>query len=118
MAITPSRLIAGTAITTTWTELYNVPSTVLSATVKQLIVCNTDSIPRTLYYVVSNSIGELGPIENDPGSIFYKMTLQANETKIFGMTDVMGIGCSIYAKSGEEGNGNYITISASGMELT
>lgn len=114
MAITPKRLVAGTQLTSSWTLLYYASSSVLSATTKQLVVCNTDTVARTFHYAVTplNS----APAPYDGTIMFNGVTLQPNETKLFGLTDVIPTGSYIQGKTGETGSGNYVTITVSGME--
>lgn len=117
MAVTPKRLIAGAALTTSWSNaLYNVPTTALSATAKQLIVCNQDTVPRTFFYAVTPN--STNPVANSPYVLFYSVTLQANETKVFGLTDVMAQGYYIQAKTGEADTTRTVNITVSGMENT
>ena len=112
--ITPKRLIAGTALTTAWAYPYQVPSTVLSATAKQLIVCNTDTVVRTFFYAVTLTTSAPTVAQ----TMFNSVSLQANESKVFGLTDVIPSGSYIQCKAGEAGGGNIVSITVSGMENT
>ncbi len=112
--ITPRRLIAGTALTTSWAYPYQVPTAVLSATTKQLIVCNTDTVARTFYYAVTTTTSAPTVAQ----TMFNAVSLQANETKVFGLTDVMPSGYYIQVKAGEAGGGDIVSITVSGMENT
>jgi len=46
------------------------------------------------------------------------VSLQANESKVFGLTDVMPSGYFIQVKAGEAGGGNLVSLTVSGMENT
>lgn len=115
MAITPKRLIAGSQLSTSWALYYTVPSSVISATAKQIVVCNTDTVPRTFYYAVTATSSAPGT-DHDGTIMFHAVTMQANETKVIGLTDVMPTAYCIYAKAGEAGGGSYVTFTVSGME--
>lgn len=112
--ITPKRLIAGFALTTSWAYPYQAPVTVLSSTVKQLIVCNTDAVTRTFYYAVTATTGAPTVAQ----TMFNAVTLQVNESKVFGLTDVMPSGYYIQCKAGEAGGGDLVSLTVSGMEST
>jgi len=112
--ITPRRLIVGSALTTSWAYLYQVPLTVLSATAKQLVVCNTDTVARTFYYAVTATTSAPTVAQ----TMFNSVSLQANESKVFGLTDVMPSGYYIQVKAGEAGGGNLVSLTVSGMENT
>ena len=112
--ITPRRLVTGSALTTSWAYPYQVPAAVLSSTVKQLIVCNTDTVIRTFYYAVTATTGAPTVAQ----TMFNAVTLQVNESKVFGLTDVVPSGYYIQAKAGEAGGGNLVSITVSGMEST
>lgn len=112
--ITPRRLIAGSALTVSWAYPYQVPTTVLSATAKQLIVCNTDTVVRTFYYAVTPTTGAPTVAQ----TMFNAVSLQANESKVFGLTDVMPSGYYIQVKAGEAGGGDIVSMTVSGMENT
>ena len=114
MAITPKRLIPGSALTTSYATYYTVPAGVLTTTVKQVVFCNQDTVSRTIYMCVIPSGGS----EAAANRVFNAVTLQANETKIFGLTDVMTLGMFIQAKTGEAGGGSLVSMTASGMENT
>ena len=93
--ITPTRLINGVALTASLATYYTVPSTVLSATAKQLVVCNTDSVSHTFTYEVIPSGGTAGVA----ATMFSSVTLQPHQTSIFGLTDVMAVGTFIQASA-------------------
>lgn len=110
--ITPKRLIAGIALPSSYgVALYTVASPVLTATVKQVLVCNTDTIARTFTYQVRPSGGS----DSVAVTLFNAVTLQPNETKIFGLTDVMPTGYEIYAKASAA---SVVSLTVSGMENT
>ncbi len=112
--ITPRRMVAGYALTTSWAYPYQVPAAVLSATAKQLIVCNTDTVVRTFYYAVTASTGAPTVAQ----TVFNAVSLQVNESKVFGLTDVMPSGYYLQVKAGEAGGGNLVSMTVSGMEST
>jgi len=112
--ITPKRLIVGSALTTSWAYPYQVPATVLTSTVKQLVVCNTDTVVRTFYYAVTTTTGAPSVAQ----TLFNAVSLQANESKVFGLTDVVPSGYYIQAKVGEAGGGDLVSLTVSGMEST
>lgn len=112
--ITPKRLVVGSALTTSWAYPYQVPAAVLSATAKQLVVCNTDVVPRTFYYAVTATSAAPTVAQ----TMFNAVSLQANESKVFGLTDVMPSGYYLQAKVGEAGGGNIVSMTVSGMENT
>jgi hypothetical protein len=112
--ITPRRLVAGYALTVSWAYPYLVPSSALSATAKQLVVCNTDAVVRTFYYAVTSTTSAPTVAQ----TMFNAVSLQANESKVFGLTDVMSSGYYIQCKAGEAGGGDLVSITVSGMENT
>ena len=107
--LTPKRFIIGSALTGSYTALYTVPAAVTSATTKQIVVCNTDT------NVQSFSLQVRAPAGSDTVActLFRDVSLQPKETKIFGMTDVLPSGYSIYAKASTT---DVISVTASGME--
>jgi len=115
MAITPQRLIAGVELTNAWAIYYTVPSTMLSATAKQLVVCNTDTVARTFYYAVVVP-PDTAPVAKN--TMFSSVTLQSNESKIFGLTDIMAVGTTIQAKAGQLNTTTGMSITVSGMVNT
>ncbi len=116
MAITPKRIIPGSALTTSYATYYTVPASVLTTTMKQLLLCNQDTVPRTVFLAIIPSGESTTPAASN--IVLNSVSLQANETKIFGLTDVMPTGMFIRAKAGEAGGGNLVSITASGMENT
>lgn len=114
MAITPKRFVAGSALTTSWATYYTVPTSVITATTKQIILCNTDTVSRTAFVAVVPTGGS----QSAANTIFNGVSLQAGETKIFGLTDVMPTSYFIQAKAGEAGGGDLVSMTVSGMENT
>lgn len=110
--VTPTRLIAGNLLSAAWATVYTVPTSAQSATAKQLVLCNTDTQARTFYYAVIPSGGSNGA----QYIMFNGATIQSNETRVFGLTDVMPQGTYIQVKAGEAGGGNLVSITLSGME--
>lgn len=111
MIITPKRLIDGSILTDAWATYYTVPSNVISATAKQMVVCNTDSSTRTFSYAVV----KIGDTQGAKNTMFNAVTLQANESKVFGLTDVMHTGYFIQAKAD---TASKVSLTVSGMENT
>ena len=109
MAVTPTRMIPGSLLTSSWATYYTTPAQASTATAKQLVVCNTDVTARYFSYAVI----PVGQSQELRYVMFNLVSLQANETKIFGMTDVMTPGYYIQAKSDV---GSVVTITLSGME--
>ena len=109
--ITPRRLIPGITLTASLVTLYTVPSTSTSATTKQLIVCNTDVVARSFTYHVVPGAGTAGV----PTTMFSGVVLQAGESKVFGLTDVMPVGYFIQAKADVTA---VVSLTVSGMENT
>lgn len=108
MTITPKRLISGVALTTSYVNLYAV-SGVTSAVIKSLLVCNDTSSSQT----VSVQIRPQNGIDLVDYNILSSSVLQPYETKVFGLTEVMPNGYSIWAKAS---NASAVSITASGME--
>lgn len=109
--ITPKRLVPGSTLTSTLVTYYTVATSVSNATAKQLIVCNTDTVSRTFTYNVIPQGGSAS-VAN---TLFNSVTIQPNETKIFGLTDVMPTGTFIQAKASAD---NVVSMTVSGMENT
>lgn len=109
--ISPKRLVPGTLLTASLTTLYTVPSSVLSATAKQMLICNTDTSARTVTVNVVPANGTASPAN----TIFDAISLQPKETKIFGLTDVLAVGGFIQAKADVT---DKVAITVSGMENT
>jgi len=107
--ITPKRLVPGTTLTTSYVSLYSVTNG--TAVVKSLTVCNTTSTSQT----VSVQIRPSGGSDVTDSTILAATTLQPNETKIFGLTDVMPLGYALFAKAS---NASAVSLTASGMENT
>lgn len=110
--ITPKRLIKGISLDTTYGEsLYTVVDSVKSATIKQLIVCNTDTVVRSFSYQVRPS----GATSGIAYTLFNEVPIQPNETLIFSLTDVIETSYEIHAVASEA---NVVSLTVSGMENT
>lgn len=108
---TEKRLIHGTLLTTTVATLYTCSSPVVKTIVKEIAVCNTTDIAYTFtLYIIAN-----GQVATDRYAIFKTVTMQPNETKIFGLSSVLGVGDFIAAIAS---TANVLSISASGVERT
>ena len=109
--ITPKRLIPGSALTNALVTYYTVSSAVISATMKQLIFCNTDTLSHSFTMNVIPPAGAAS-VAN---TVFSAVVIQAGETKIFGLTENMPTGYFIQAKADV---GAVVSMTASGMENT
>lgn len=107
--LTPKRFVAGSALTDAYVALYTTPATITSATAKQLVVCNTDTNVQSFSLQVRSATGS----DTVACTMFRDVSLQPKETKIFGVTDVLPVGYSIYAKASTT---DVISITVSGME--
>lgn len=107
--LNPKRLITGSTLTTSYVDYYQVPTAVTSAAVKQLVVCNTDTGIQSF----SLQVRPTGGADSVAYTLFNNVPLQPNESKVFGLTDVVPSGSSIYAKASVAG---LVSITASGME--
>ena len=109
--ITPKRLVAGAALTNTLVTYYTTTAPVSSATTKQLLLCNTDTVARTFTMNVIPPAGAAS-VSN---TLFSAVTIQPGETKVFGLTDVMPVGYFLQAKADA---GAVVSMTISGMENT
>lgn len=106
---TEKKLIPGTLLLTSVTALYTCMSPATKTIVKEISICNTTSIAYTFtLYMVAN-----GHVASNAYAIFKTVTMQPNETKIFGLSSVLEVGDSISALASVS---NVLSISASGVE--
>lgn len=108
---TEKRLVQGTFLTGTVATLYRCLSPAVSTIIKEISICNTTDSPYTfsLYVVVS------GQVAADRYAVFKTVTMQPNETKIFGLSTVLEVGDFM---AGLASTTNVLTVAASGVERT
>ena len=111
MAYNEKAFVSGSALTNAYATYYTVPSTVLKSIVKEIVVCNTSTNPETFTMNIIPSAGAPAVANTE----FNAITLQPNETKIFGRTRVMNIGDFIQAKCS---TGAVMSLDISGVERT
>ena len=111
MAYTEKALIDGTFLTESAVTLYTCTAPVTKTIVKEITFCNTGSIAYTFtLYIVP-----LGQTAADRYARFKTVTIQPNETKIFGLSTVLEVGSFISALASTT---SVVAISASGVERT
>lgn len=108
--ITPKRLIAGSALTGSLATYYTTPAATTTI-VKEIVLCNTDTAARTVDLHVIPSAGS-GAVANQ---ILQDLALQAGETKIFSLSQVLPAGTFIQALASTAA---VVSINASGVEIT
>ena len=108
---TEKRLVQGTLLTGQAVTLYRCLSPTVSTIIKEISVCNTTDSPFTfsLYAVVN------GQVVADRYAVFKTVTMQPNETKIFGLSTVLETGDFI---SGLASTTGVLSVAASGVERT
>ena len=111
MAYTEKRVIVGSTLTASSADYYTVPSSTTSI-LKELVVCNTDTSARTFTVYITPTSGTAGAAAN---TIFNQVTIQPNETKIFGLTTVMPANYTLKALASVT---SVVSISASAIERT
>ena len=111
MAYNEKSFTQGAALTTGLVTYYTAPSNILKAIVKEMLFCNTSASPVTftVSYVPSGGSSSASTTQ------FAAVTLQANETKIFGRTLVMNPGDFIQALAS---TGAVVSMNISGVERT
>jgi len=110
-AYTEKRLIEGILLTGSAVTLYTCTAPSVKTIVKEISLCNTTAIAYTftLYIVAS------GDTVADKNAVFDSVTMQPNETKIFGLTTVLEVGDFISAFASTT---SVISLAASGVERT
>ena len=108
--ITVKRLVAGSAIAATITTYYTVPAAT-NAIVKEIIVCNTDTVARTFDLHIVPSAGSAAAANQ----IFQDETLQAGQSKIISLSSVMPTGATIQALAS---SASVVALNVSGVEIT
>jgi hypothetical protein len=110
MVYTPKQLTAGTALTASLVTEYTVPAATTTI-LKEIILCNTDSVVRTVTAHVIAPAGTAGVLN----TIVNAMSIQPNETKILSLSTVMPTGSFIQAVASSAA---VVSINASGVEIT
>jgi len=113
MIYTPKDMTPGSALTAVAATYYTAPSgaTDLKAIVKEIILCNTDTVARTATIYVVPSGGSAAAAN----TIVNSLTVLPNETRIFGLSKVMSPGGFIQALASSAG---VISMAVSGIEVT
>lgn len=111
MPYVETRLIPGSVLTNAVASYYTTPTSTI-AILKQLTLCNTDVASRTVTLYIVPNVGD-APATKD--TVLSAVTMQPNETKIFGLTDVLPTGYTIKALASISG---VVAINASGVERT
>ena len=110
-AYTEKKLVEGTLLTAAAVTLYTCTAPAAKTIVKELTLCNTTAIAYTFTLYVVQS----GQVAADRYAVFKSVTMQPNETKIFGLTNVLEVGDFISALASTTG---VLSISVSGVERT
>lgn len=111
MAYTEKRLVLGSALTNTSADYYTTPD-VTTTIVKEIVICNTDVSARTFTMYITPTTATVPAVAN---TIFNLVTIQPNETKIFGLTEVLPPGYTIKALASANA---VVSFAASGIERT
>jgi len=107
---TPKQLTAGVALTASLVTEYTVPAATTTI-LKEIIICNTDTVVRTVTAHVIASAGSAGVLN----TILDAVSIQAGETKIFSLSTVMPTGTFIQAVASSNA---VVSFFASGVEIT
>lgn len=108
--ITAKRLVAGSALTAVLATYYTVPAATTTI-IKEILFCNTDTAARTVAAHIIPSAGS-ALVANQ---IFQDTVLQAGETKIFSLSQVLPAGSFLQALASVAA---VVSITASGVEIT
>lgn len=108
MAFTQKRLAGPAAMATSATDIYTTPSSPSTTTiVKQIMLCNTDTVARTAtLHVAAAGSAAAG------NTIFKAISLDSNETAIFNLSLVLAAGEKISGLA----TATTVTITISGIE--
>lgn len=110
MAVTPKRLVPGSALTNALATYYTVPAST-TVIAKELVLCNTDVVTHTVdLHIVPN-----GGTAVAANQILQNIALTNGETKIYSLSSVMEIGATIQASADA---GAVVSIAVSGVEIT
>jgi hypothetical protein len=110
---TAKRLVPGSALTASITTYYTVPYST-SAIIKEIILCNTDSVTRTVDVHIVPSGGSAS-VANQILDGSANASLQAGETKMFNLSNVLPTGYLIQAVASSAG---VVSMNVSGLEVT
>jgi hypothetical protein len=108
--ITPKRLVPGSALTGSLATYYTV-GTATTALVKQITFCNTHTAAITCDMHIIPPAGT-GGVANQ---IFQDLALQAGETKMFSVSEVLPTGYFIQALASTT---DKVAFTVSGVEVT
>ena len=111
MAYTEKPLVPGSALTASAAGYYTVPAATTTI-VKEIEICNTDSVTRTFTLYMLPTAGTSPGVAN---TMFISVTMQPSETKIFGLTRVLTQGNTISAFASQAG---VVALNGSGVERT
>lgn len=108
--ITPKRLVAGSALTGSLATYYTA-GTATTAIIKQITLCNTDTATRTVdLHIIPN-----GGSAAAANQIFQDLALQAGETKMFSVSEVLTTGYFLQASAS---SASVVALTVSGVEVT
>jgi hypothetical protein len=110
LTYTPKQLTAGVALTASAVTEYTVPAATTTI-LKEIELCNTDTVVRTASVHVIASGGTLGVLN----TLLNATSLQPNETKIISLSRVMPTGTFIQALASSAA---VVAFNASGIEVT
>lgn len=108
--ITPKRLVAGSALTGSLATYYTA-GTGVTAIVKEIVLCNTHTAAITVDVHIIPTGGS-GAVANQ---IFQDLALQAGETKMFSVSEVLTAGYFIQALAS---TADKVALTVSGVEVT
>ena len=111
MAITPVKMVAGSALTSSLVTYYTVPATTKEAIVKEIEFCNTDTVTRTVTLHIIPSGGSAGVANR----VYSTLSIQAGETKNFSRSTVLLPGGFIQALAD---SASVVSMDISGVEYT
>lgn len=107
---TPKELKAGVALTASLVTEYTVPAATTTI-LKEIILCNTDTVVRTVTVNIIASAGSAGVLN----TILNAVSIQPNETKFLSLSRVMPTGTFIQAVASSAA---VVSFCASGVEIT
>jgi hypothetical protein len=110
---TVKRLVPGSALTAALVTYYTVPAAT-STIVKEIILCNTDVVARTVDIHFIPSAGTAA-VANQILDGSNNANLQAGETKMFNLSSVLPTGYFIQAVAS---SATVVSMNVSGIEVT
>lgn len=111
MLYTPKVFAAGSALTASAATYYTAPAGIVCSILKELILCNTDTVARTFTVYVVPAAGSAA-VAN---TIFSGVSLQPGESKLFSLSKVMTTGSFLQALAS---SASVVSLTASGIEVT